>query len=136
MNRVRMVLMLAVLAGLGWLLITLLRPAGDGIGPFPHTYLAEAGYDPAQVTIVRGPISFPVAPPTGLLNAWQCDDPAFNDAQGRPWLFPMSLTSGGSAPTPPLHPTLKRRPTFASCHLYQTAEGRAELDAFRATVAK
>jgi hypothetical protein len=126
------IVLVAVLA----LVMHLLQPVDDGMGRFPHTYLDQAGYDPALVTIVIAPISNPPPTAPGLLNAWECDDPAFADAQGRHWLFPMAMLSGNGPPVPPLHPQLQRRPTLDSCHLYRTPEGIAQLEAFRAKVSK
>lgn len=131
-----LLVVLGICAGFTAIILLLMRPTGDGLDRFPHTFLDQAGYDPAAVTVVIGPLSFPPAIPEGLQPAWACDDRAFADDQGRPWLFPMPMSNGNAEPLPPVHPVLKRRPALATCHLYQTSEGAAQLAAFRTKVIK
>ena len=109
----------------------LLRERSDGLELYPHAFLAEPGYDPAKVVVVLAPIEWPPPPPADCLPAWQCSDPVFADAQGRPWLFPMR-TEDGVVPTPPSHPQLRRRPEVARCSELRTPEGEALLEAYRA----
>lgn len=107
-----------------------LRVPADGLERFPHAFLRDAGYDPAGVTVVYAPIEAPPQAPDGCLPAWRCNDAAFNDAQGRPWLFPLTA-SGETKPTPPKHPRLNRSPDLDQCALYRTPEAQAMLDAYR-----
>lgn len=128
-------ILIAVAAVLALVLVLLLaRPSGDGLDRFPHAFLAVPGYEPAAVEIVIGPIASPPPPPAGLLPAWRCDDPAFADATGRPWLFP--LPRGQVPPRPPRHPGLGKAPDIDQCRPYQTPEGAAQLAAFGSRVAK
>lgn len=108
----------------------LLRERSDGLELYPHAFLAEPGYDSAAVVVVCAPIEWPPPPPEGCLPAWRCTDPAFADAQGRPWLFPMH-TNEGVAPIPPPHPRLGRPPNALSCTAFRTPEAEAMLDAYR-----
>lgn len=125
---------LATVATLGILALAihvLLREPADGMEHYPHAFLEAAGYDPAQVSISYAAIEEPPDPPPGCQRAWRCDDPAFNDRDGRPWLFPM-IASGEQRPDPPKHPTLRRSPALERCSLYRTPEAAALLDAYRA----
>lgn len=131
----RFVYIAIVLALVGIVVLIANRPMDDGLDRYPHTFLKEAGYDPAAVEILIGPLSTPPPPPEGLKPAWICDDPAFADKQGRPWLFPM-VAGGTSEPVPPVNPALRKRPALASCRLYMTPEGAAQVEAFRAKVVK
>lgn len=124
-----------LLALLGGAVLILGRPTDDGLGRFPHTYLKTAGYDPALIEVQEGPLGVPPPPGEGLQAAWVCDDPAFADREGRPWLFPLN-PAGGSEPVPPVHPVLKRRPALSTCHFYFTPEGAALIRTFAATVVK
>lgn len=125
------IIILVLLAAICGVLLVVLRPADDGLDAFPHTYLAAAGYDPALVVVVPGPLALPPPAPEGCQPAWQCDDPAFKDAAGLPWLFPLLRPTGDTPPVPPKHPRLKRSPTLDTCHPYRTAEGLSLLAAFR-----
>ena len=130
----RILLSLIVLALIALALMLLLgRTSSDGLDAYPHAFLAEPGYDPAAVVAVIAPIASPPPPPAGLLPAWRCDDPAFADAGGRPWLFPLPP---GAPPHPPPHPGLGRAPDIDACRPYQTPEGEAQTTAFGARVAK
>lgn len=107
----------------------LMRPGADPLDAFPHAFLAAPGYDPAAVVTVVSPVHLPPPPPPGTLPAWECADPAFADAQGRPWLMPVAVA--GDRPVLPQHPGLRRRPAPESCRIHYTAEARRLLGAFR-----
>lgn len=102
--------------------------AQDELATYPHAYIQEPGYDPEAIITVLGPFATPAHAPPGYQLAWQCDDPAFNDPVGRPWLFPMPL--GDVVAQPPVHPQLRRHPTMDSCHPYRTPEAQAMLVRF------
>lgn len=116
------------------LVLTLLRPAGDGLDAYPHPFLREATCDPGAVSVLIAPLASPPPPPAGLSPAWRCDDPAYADATGRPWLFP--LPPGQVPPRPPRHPGLGTAPDIDRCRPYQTPEGAAQVAAFGARVVK
>lgn len=113
----------------------LLAPGADPLDDFPHTFLAQPGYDPDAVTVIRTPLSQPPPAPPGMAPAWSCDAPAFADAQGRPWLFPLIVTGEGR-PSPPTHPGLGMAPPLESCKPLRTAEGERLLEAFRAAAGR
>lgn len=117
---------LAVLAALPLLF---LRPAADGLQAYPHAFLAEPGYDPSLITCLTAPIEAPPPAPSDLAPAWQCNDSAFNDAQARPWLFPLPVCDTLSVP--PLHPQLRRRPDLSRCQLYRSPEALRQLASYR-----
>jgi hypothetical protein len=123
-----LITVLIVIALVSGVLLALLRPTDDGLGAYPHAYLAAPGYDPALITVLPGPFATPPPPPEGSLLAWQCDDPAFQDEAGRPWLFPMA--AGTDLAEPPLHPRLKRAPRLDDCRPFRTAEGQAQLQIY------
>lgn len=123
-----LIIVLIVLVLLAGAILVLLRPADDGLGAYPHAYLAAPGYDPALITVLPGPFATPPPPPEGCLLAWQCDDPAFQDEAGRPWLFPMA--TGVDQAEPPPHPRLKRAPLPGTCRPYRTAEGLVQLQSY------
>ena len=124
-------LILAILgvlaAGLHWWL----RPQPDPLAAFPHTFVAAPTYDPATVTVVMAPLSEPPASPSSQGMAWQCDDPAFADAQGRPWIFPGAADARGEL-IPPLNPLRGKAPDPRRCRRYQTVEGGRLLADFSA----
>lgn len=109
--------------------LVLLREPSDGLERYPHAFLAEAGYDPALLVVAYGPIEAPPAAPEGCLPAWRCNDPTFNDPQGRPWLFPMP--SGPDRPVPPRHPGLRRAPALERCAIVRTPEAERMLETYR-----
>jgi hypothetical protein len=121
---------LAVLASLALVAAFLRRTSDDGTGRYPHPFLAVAGYEAAALVFVPAPIERPPPAPAGLAGAWRCDDPAFADAHGRPWLFPMAETIARQ-PLPPIHPRLQRRPALAQCRPYQSPDAQLLLHAYR-----
>ncbi len=126
--KIILLLVAIVVAGLvHWLM----RPTADPLDHFPHTFLAQPGYDPAAVTVVMGTLSQPPPAPEGMAPAWYCDVPPFVDPQGRPWLFPLSA-NGTARPQPPKHPQLHVAPPLNSCKPFQTADGARLLAAFKA----
>ena len=108
----------------------LMRPRIDPLDGFPHTFIAQPGYDPAAVVTVLAPLSLPPTPPVGTLPVWRCDDPAFADPAGRPWLMPVAPQEG--PPLMPRHPGRGRSPVLAQCRRYQTDEGARLLSDFQA----
>lgn len=131
----RILLIAVLVAALAAVLaLMLLRPSGDGLDAYPHPFLREATYDPGEVSVLIAPLASPPPPPADLLPAWRCDDPAFADAAGRPWLFP--LPRGQVPPQPPRHPGLGMAPDIDRCRPYQTPEGAAQVSAFGARVVK
>ena len=126
-NSRRWLMPVLVLVVLGWLGFWLLRQRPDPLDLFPHAYLREAGYDPMRITVLIGPLASPPPAPPGCNPAWCCTDPAFADAQGRPWLFPVPPAAAG----PPVHPRLYRAPNPAACTPYHTREGESLLTAYR-----
>lgn len=101
----------------------LLRPVvDDGLSQFPHAFLpqGEATYDPHAVIIHLAPLE---SPPSldGYEPAWVCSDRAFDDVNGRPWIFALSGSSG------PVHPRLKRVPPTDQMHPFWTPEAERML---------
>lgn len=117
----------AALAGL----LFLLRGSSDGLDGFPHAFVAAPGYDPAQVAFVFAPLGTCPVGPAGMRPAWRCDDPAFNDRSGRPWIIPIDETAGMTPPTLPCHPLLGRPPASSSCSRYLSPEAERQLEAYR-----
>lgn len=114
---------LLVLGG-AWL--WLMRPVDDdGLGQFPHAFLphGETTYDAETVTIRLAPLESPPSP-AGLDPAWTCSDHAFDDANGRPWIFALSAQVG------PVHPRLKRSPPTDQMHPFWTPEAERQLAAY------
>ncbi len=128
-------ILLAVASLLAIVMHWLLAPKADPLDQFPHAFIAQAGYDPAAVVTVIAPLSQPPPAPEGTAPAWSCDAPPFADAQGRPWLFPMTV-SVDSAPVPPVHPDLHAAPPLTACRPYQTEEGARLLTAFKEGLAR
>ena len=126
----RKLILLAAVALLAIAVHWLLAPKADPLDLFPHAFIAEAGYDPAAVVTVAGPLSQPPPAPEGTAPAWRCDAPPFADAEGRPWLFPMAVPADGE-PVPPVHPGLRLAPPLKSCAPYRTADGDRLLTAFK-----
>ena len=101
----------------------------DGLGQFPHAFLphGEVTYDAEAVIIRLAPLESPPTP-EGLDPAWTCSDHAFDDANGRPWIFAMSPTR--SAPVGPVHPRLKHSPPADQMHPFWTPEAERQLAAY------
>jgi hypothetical protein len=121
----------ALLAAAGIATLVFLRPTDDGLGRYPHAFIAAPGYDPAAIQFIEAPLETPPIAPPGMATAWVCNDPAFNDAQKRPWLFPLE-TKPEQKPVLPTHPGLKRRPTLDTCAIYRSPAAQVLLDAYRA----
>lgn len=117
----------AALAGL----LFLLHDSSDGLDAFPHAFIAVPGYDPARVVLVPAPLGTRPVAPAGMRPAWRCDDSAFNDHSGRPWIIPINEIPGMTPPTLPRHPVLGRSPSSSSCSRYLSPEAERQLEAYR-----
>ncbi|HAT09845.1 MAG TPA: hypothetical protein DCS97_04485 [Planctomycetes bacterium] len=124
-----MIIAVVLLAGLGVAVLIALRPATDGLERYPHAFISGPGYDAAQITYIHAPIERPPVAPAGMEIAWVCNDPQFNDQQGRPWLFPVAPSE--KKPVLPTHPQLKRRPELETCAIYRSDEAQKLLAAYR-----
>jgi hypothetical protein len=126
--RAKLIILAAALLAAG-LFHWLMRPRVDPLDGFPHAFIAQPSYDPGSVVTIVAPLSQPPAPPSGMLPVWRCDDPAFTDAAGRPWLIPVATQDG--PPAMPRHPVLGRSPALTKCRRYQTDEGVLLLSEFQ-----
>lgn len=129
-----LVIIAILLAGAGIAALVLMRPVSDGLEQYPHAYIAAPGYDVTAITYVRAQLEQPPVAPPGMQTAWVCNDPAFHDAQGRPWLFPVADSK--DKPVLPTHPVLKRRPDIERCGIFRSPEAQQLLTAYRAAQGK
>lgn len=101
----------------------------DPLDRFPHAFIAQPGYDPAAVVVVYAPLTQPPPAPVGTAPVWSCSAPAFADAEGHPWLFPLMVVA--DHPVPPKHPRWGVAPESKSCSAWQTPEGARLLATFK-----
>jgi hypothetical protein len=130
MKRHRIALAVLALVAVGLLALVLSYGRSDGLDAFPHAFVRAPTYDQGMVEFVIAPIASPPTPPDGMLPAFWCDDPAFNDRQGRVWIFPL-MAAGMSEPQAPVHPVLKRRPAAAACRPLLNEQALAMLQDFK-----
>lgn len=130
MKRHRIALAILGLAAAGLLVLVLSYGRSDGLDAFPHAFVRAPTYDQDMVEFVIAPIASPPPAPDGMSPAFWCDDSAFNDRDGRVWVFPLTA-AGMSEPQAPVHPVLKRRPAAATYRPFLNAQAQAMLQEFK-----